>query len=152
MWTQPQCQRCVLAPSSSFFFWAERTACTICGRSGWNNFFPCVHIDMNPFILFRKTSDLLSLCNYSAVFVKTTNWHLPRLFRVKTFSIMAPQCPTWEQKEKLSEKSLAASCFVLLDSRLQIPMASRWVSWKYFPLVFPLSRRHVNKAPSVAAT
>lgn len=75
-WTQPQCQCCVLAPFFFFLQYAEWTTCTVCSGSGWNNFFPCVHIDINPFILFRKISYLLSLCNYSAVFVKTTNWHL----------------------------------------------------------------------------
>lgn len=41
---------------------------------------------------------------------------------------------------------------LVLEPRPQIAAASRWVSWKYFPLFFPPSRRHVNKAPSVAAT
>lgn len=40
---------------------------------------------------------------------------------------------------------IKASCFVL-----QIPTSSRWLSWKYFPLLFPPSRRHANKAPTVA--
>lgn len=57
--------------------------------------------------------------------------------------------PLTSFQESVKRKRLA---HLVLYPRPQIAVASRWLSWKYFPLFFPLSRRHVNKAPSVAAT
>ncbi len=92
-----------------------------------------------------------------SIMVSSVQWNnklvltLSAPFGVKMIFIMAQQHPTRTRRNWIARTALK-HLVLYSDSSLQIPMCSRWLSWKYFPLVFPLSRRHVNKAPSVAAS